>query len=72
MTPLKEVKVMVWKRDLEKNKDISRQLTMLSRKIEEQEIACVYIPKKSYKLLTTLLESRYISYGIISSEELQG
>jgi hypothetical protein len=68
---LKEVKVMVWKRDLEKNKDISHQLTELSHKIEEQETACVYIPKKNYKTLTILLESRYISYGIISSEELQ-
>jgi hypothetical protein len=43
----------------------------LSHRIEEQDMACVYIPKKSYKLMTILLESRYISYGIISNEELQ-
>jgi hypothetical protein len=62
---------MVWKKDLEKHKDISHTLTQLARKIEELDMACVYIPKKSYKLMTALLESRHISYGIISSEELQ-
>jgi hypothetical protein len=68
---VKEIRVMVWKKDLERNKDISQALTQLSRRIEEQDMACVYIPKKSYKLMTILLESRYISYGIISNEELQ-
>ena len=68
---MKEIRVMVWKKDLERHKDISQALTQLSRRIEEQDMACVYIPKKSYKLMTILLESRYISYGIISNEELQ-
>jgi hypothetical protein len=63
---LKEVRVLVWKRDLEKNKDISHELTLLSRKIEELELAYMFIPKKSYKGLTQLLESRYICYGILS------
>ena len=66
-----EIRVMVWKKDLEKHKDIRFALTQLARKIEEQDMACMYIPKKSYKLMTILLESRYISYGIISNEELQ-
>jgi len=64
------IEVMVWKRDLDKHKDISHELTLLSHKIEEQDTACVYTPKKSYKLMTALLESRCISYGIISSVEL--
>jgi hypothetical protein len=68
---VKEIRVMVWKKDLVRHKDISQALTQLARKIEEQDMACVYIPKKSYKLMTMLLESRYISYGIISNEELQ-
>jgi hypothetical protein len=62
---------MVWKRDLEKHRDISHELTKLARRIEELELACVYIPRQSYKQMTLLLESRYISYGISSSEELQ-
>lgn len=71
LTTLNEIRVMVWKTDLERHRDISHQLTLLARKIEEQEKACVYIPRNSYKLMTSLLESRYISYGIISNEEIQ-
>ncbi len=67
-----EIRIMVWKRDLEKHKDISHQLTLLSKKIEELDQACVYIPKNDHKELVKLLESKYISYGIISNEELQG
>ncbi len=62
---------MVWKRDLKKHKDVSHQLTLLARKIEEQEMACVYIPKRDYKQMVKILEAKYISYGIISSQELQ-
>jgi hypothetical protein len=67
---VRDVRVMVWKKDLEKHRDISYALTQQSRNIEEQDLAYVYIPKNSYKQMTILLESRYISYGIISSEEL--
>ena len=64
------VRITVHKRDLEKHRELSHQLTQLSREIREFSKFCCYTPKEDFKQMTNLLEQFRVSYGVHSDQEL--
>ncbi len=64
------VRITVHKRDLEKHRELSHQLTRLSREVREFSKFCCYTPKEEVKPMTDLLEQLRVSYGVHSDQEL--
>ncbi|HEX8532511.1 MAG TPA: hypothetical protein VF646_20895 [Cytophagales bacterium] len=64
------VRITVHKSDLEKHRELSHQLTQLSREIKEFNKFCCYTPKEDFKQMTDLLEQYRVSYGGHSDQEL--
>ena len=64
------IRINVHKRDLENHRELSHQLTQLSREIKEFSKFCCYTPKEDFKQMTDLLEQLRVSYGVHSDQEL--
>jgi hypothetical protein len=64
------VRITVHKRDLEKHRELSHQLTRLSCEVREFSKFCCYTPKEDVKQMTDLLEQFRVSYGVHSDQEL--